>query len=524
MSAPIPSLQRDWLWRPALIVFVSNVCIMVIELVAGRMVAPIIGVSLYTWTSIIGVILAGISLGNFIGGKVADRMASRRALGIIFILAGLGALSILVTVEALGRTGLPALSWMPLIGRMIVFITAIYFVPSMMLGLISPVVIKLTLQDLSATGNIIGRIYAASALGSIAGTFATGFYLISWFGTRAISLGVGMLLIFMGLLLGQWFRNRAVAAAAAIAIVLAAGLAVTQTEGLQKYMDSGCKIESNYFCIRVRDETQNGKAYKVLTLDALVHSYNAVDDPRELRYPYEQVGAEVAEFLHQRDGRIDMLLIGGGGYTLPRYLDAVYPNAIVDVAEIDPAVTAIAYKELGMLPTARARSYNDDARQFLVTLDPARRYNYVHGDAFNDFSVPYHLTTREFNELVKAHLTPDGVYMVNIIDGRDLPFARALLRTLNATFGYVYFVPTNRAYRDIRANTMLALATDRPLDTKALAAINGSDDRSQFGEWIVNSAELSAWLAEGEQFVLTDDYVPTDNLLTKVFEVKLALP
>ena len=89
-----------------MIVFVSNVCIMVIELVAGRMVAPIIGVSLYTWTSIIGVILAGISLGNFIGGKVADRMASRRTLGIIFILAGLGALSVLFTVEALGRSGL----------------------------------------------------------------------------------------------------------------------------------------------------------------------------------------------------------------------------------------------------------------------------------------------------------------------------------------------------------------------------------------------------------------------------------
>ncbi len=94
MTIPSPTpAPKDWLWRPAMIVFISSVCIMVIELVAGRMVAPIIGVSLYTWTSIIGVILAGISLGNFIGGKVADRMASRRTLGIIFILAGLGALS-----------------------------------------------------------------------------------------------------------------------------------------------------------------------------------------------------------------------------------------------------------------------------------------------------------------------------------------------------------------------------------------------------------------------------------------------
>ena len=88
----------------------------------------------------------------------------------------------------------------------------------------------------------------------------------------------------------------------------------------------------------------------------------------------------------------------------------------------------------------------------------------------------------------------------------------------------VFFVPTNKAYRDIRANTMLVLATDRPLDTQALAALNGHDERSQFGAWLIDDAELDTWLALGPQFLLTDDYVPTDNLLTGVFEVKLAVP
>ena len=89
MIASMPP-ARDPLWRPALIVFISNICIMVIELVASRLLAPVIGVSLYTWTSIIGVMLAGISLGNFVGGKLADRFASRRLLGLEFALAGLG--------------------------------------------------------------------------------------------------------------------------------------------------------------------------------------------------------------------------------------------------------------------------------------------------------------------------------------------------------------------------------------------------------------------------------------------------
>jgi spermidine synthase len=169
-------------------------------------------------------------------------------------------------------------------------------------------------------------------------------------------------------------------------------------------------------------------------------------------------------------------------------------------------------------------SYNEDARQFLVTLDPARKYNYIHGDAFNDFSVPYHLTTREFNELVKRHLTPNGIYLSNVIDGRDIPFARALLRTLKATFTNVYFIPSNKAYRDIRANTMLVLATNSPLDTRAFATLNGHDNQSQFSAWIIDDAELDAWLSAGPQFLLTDDFVPTDNLLTGVFEVKLAVP
>ena len=94
-------MKKDWLWHPSLIVFISNACVMTIELVAGRIIAPYVGVSLFTWTSVIGVILAGMSAGNFIGGKLADRFASRAALGVLFILAGLASLSVLLTAAVL---------------------------------------------------------------------------------------------------------------------------------------------------------------------------------------------------------------------------------------------------------------------------------------------------------------------------------------------------------------------------------------------------------------------------------------
>ena len=512
------SAARDWLWHPAAIVFISNMCVMVIELVAGRLVAPLVGNSLYTWTSIIGVILAGISLGNYIGGRLADRYASRRFLGVTFLLAALGSLSVLLLVEVVGSQGLPLIK-IPLIARMILFITLIFFLPSVLLGLISPIVIKLTLNNLAKTGNVIGRIYAASSLGSIVGTFATGYFLISWFGSRSVVLGVSVLLAVMGLLLGNWFRNsnpaRSVLASLSV-IALSTGLLFVPP--IQRYLKSACLVESDYYCIKARDEKFEGVDYKILTLDHLVHSYNAVGDPLKLRYSYEQVGAELAQFLVNRDGKLDMLFIGGGGYTLPRYVEALWPDAKIDVAEVDPAVTRVAYEHLDVPANPNIVTYNMDARQYLISNAGNKRYNFILGDAFNDFSVPYHLTTQEFNHLVKDHLADDGVYMLNLIDGGDLPFATAVMRTLRSVFPYVYFLPVNKAYIETQRNTMLVLASSQPIDMTKLGMIPGSDRERQSADWLVSQPQLDALLAKGPQFLLTDDYVPTEQLLTPVFE------
>ena len=188
-------LLRSWLWQPIIIVFVSNACIMILELVAGRMIAPHVGVSLYTWTSVIGVILAGISLGNFAGGKLADRFASLRLLGTIYILAALASLTVLWS-DRIYRITPP--EW-PIVTEIIVITAALFFAPSTILGMISPLVAKLAVSDLAKTGSTVGNIYAAGALGSIVGTFATGFVLIAWFGTYTIVWGVGLLLGTMGL-------------------------------------------------------------------------------------------------------------------------------------------------------------------------------------------------------------------------------------------------------------------------------------------------------------------------------------
>ena len=189
------------LWAAIAIVFTSNTCIMVLELVASRILAPAIGQSLYTWTSIIGIMLAGISLGNWLSGHYADRLASRRVVGLVFILAGLLALSVIPIGSWVAANG--AATGLPLALRIVLFTALVFFLPGVSLGLISPMVIKLTLRNLSKSGSIVGRIYAFSTLGNIVGTFLTGFYLISAFPTNTIVLVAAAVLLVVGLLIGR---------------------------------------------------------------------------------------------------------------------------------------------------------------------------------------------------------------------------------------------------------------------------------------------------------------------------------
>ena len=505
--------KKDWLWRPALIVFISNACVMTLELVAGRIIAPYVGVSLYTWTSVIGVILAGMSVGNFVGGKLADRFASRRVLGVLFLLAGLGSLSVLLTANVFGEQGLGLLPGVPLLLRMVLYIGVIFFLPSAVLGTVSPLVIKLTLQDLSRTGNTVGMIYAASSLGSILGTFATGYFLISWFGTRAILLGVGVVLLILGILLGQWTRT--VRAPAAASALLVAAVFVLP---LRPIVKGPCLKETNYFCIRVRDQTEGlNQTVRVLTLDRLVHSFSALDNPRRLVYTYEKISSEVTDYLSDRDGVLHAFFIGGGGYTFPRYMEAVYPQSSIDVAEIDPDVTQTAYELLGVARDTRIKTFNEDARLYLKQAPVEQRYNVIFGDAFNDFSVPYHLTTREFDLLVRAHLTDDGVYIVNLIDGKPHPFVITFLRTLKAVFGNVYLVPTNPDWQNLSRNTYILLASAKPIDVTRLRQYSGSDIIRNIDDWIVTDERVDELLKTGPQYMLTDDYVPVDNLLAPMF-------
>src|SRR5512139_857017 len=195
-------VSAGWPYSPHVIIFFSSACIMVVELVAGRLIARHLGSSLYTWTSIIGVVLAGMSIGNFIGGRMADRWSPERSLGWLFLVAsGACVLSLgLNSVVAEAQQG-----WKVLFPLRVVFSTLLIFLlPAFLLGTISPVTAKMALDRSKTVGSTTGSVYAWRAVGSIVGTFATGFFLIAALGAKGVVLLIAAGLGLIGLFLGPW--------------------------------------------------------------------------------------------------------------------------------------------------------------------------------------------------------------------------------------------------------------------------------------------------------------------------------
>ncbi len=531
--------------------------------------APYLGNSLYTWTTVIGVVLAGISIGNFLGGRVADRGVSTQMLARIFIAAGLSSAAVLVLVPLITALAPP----MPLIPRIVLFFSAAFFLPSLIMGMITPVVVKLAIDNLENVGKTVGSIYAVSTVGSILGTFATGFVLISWLGTRTIVLMVAVIMLLMGVAIGGWWRQPRTAtlamAPAAVLLLLAQlggepfALWISSPDNSQQFMlatatvslmlvlvligsvvwrrqlgtasallvslslvsllvgwRSGlyaapCLEESDYFCIRTDETTVDGHEVRALVLDHLIHSYVSLDDPTVLGYGYEQVYKELTRDFATRNGPPDTLFIGGGGYTFPRYMEVVYPGTEIVVLEIDPAVTRAAHRYLEMPKDTTIRPINEDARQALLGWQGDKKFEIIYGDAFNDLSVPYHLTTVEFNRLVAERLEDNGVYLVNVIDkyvGGE--FMKSFANSLAAVFPHVYLLAQGEAWRFEASNTYVLLASRQPFDYHSFLA---DPSGQKPGTRMQAEAEFAEYRNSGRALTLTDDYVPVDQLMAALF-------
>ena len=494
--------------KPYVIVFTASGCTLIIEIVAGRILAPTIGVSLYTWTSIIGIVLAGISVGNYIGGRVADRYPSPSTVGLILLAGGVASIGILPVDHFVSDRFLA----FPIIPRIVMLTVVLFLVPAIILGMVTPVVIKLRLADLSETGNVVGKMYAVSTAGSILGTFLTGFVLVQLFGTRLVILIVSLVLVAMAIALGDLWRVRIASAVLGVAFVAIIAMSIVG-EGL----DSECVRESNYYCIKVRARDIEDREVRVLYLDALVHSYVDNDDPLFLHYSYEKVFGDLATMVAHNDPDADTLFIGGGGYTMPKFMEVLFPDTGLEVVEIDPEVTEVAHEYLALPLDTSIITYTEDARTKLQDL-PKGKYELVAGDAFNDVSVPYHLTTLEFNEMVRGLMSEDGVYAINVVDrmysGR---FLRSVVHTLQRVFPHVYVMRDDSRWDSDDRYTFIVAASMVPITAVQVTSANLYEGRGPTVTQFMPEGTFASWIADERKVVLTDDFVPVDGMLAPLY-------
>jgi len=499
------------------ITFIASFCILVIEIVAGRILAPFVGVSLYTWTSIIGVVLSGISIGAYLGGILADRFPGKRILGLLLLISGIATLLISPVTNLVAGYHFPT----TLMVRILIVTTITFFIPSCILGMISPVVVKLAIHNLEKVGNIVGKIYAVSTLGSILGTFAAGFFLISWMGTRHIILMMGSILILTAIAWGSLFRTKK----PAVGFVLIPSIIIFSVYNLAfkppLTADTYYYKESDYYTLKLKTAvSRDGKTpLRALILDNLVHSYVNLKNPLHIEYQYERIYAEVLKWKFQKDAAFRSLTIGGGGYTFPRYIEAYYPNAQIDVVEIDPEVTRIVYAYLGLPHDTRIRSYNEDGRWFVMNC--REKYDVIFIDAYNDLSIPYHLTSKEFAEELSNILHPGGILITNIIDNfQKGSFLPSYIKTLREVYGQenVKLISISPEFEKIGTSTFIALSGKGNLDMKDFELFIRKESGREVTSAVVPDHLFSEFMRRNYSVMLRDDYAPVDNLIAPVFE------
>ncbi|MDQ3106180.1 MAG: fused MFS/spermidine synthase [Actinomycetota bacterium] len=482
----------------AVLVFVTSAAVLILEVLAARLLAPYVGITLETYTAIIGVVLGGIALGHYAGGRAADRIDPRRLLGPLLVGGGLLALTTIPLVRLFGRTdgGVGASE-----SQAVMLAAAGFFLPAAVLSAVSPAVVKLRLDDLGSTGTVVGRLSAIGTAGAIFGTFLAGFVLVEVAATSTSILAVGALLVVAGLV--AWVRlGTASTGALAAAVVLAVGGGAV-TVGL----DAICDVETTYHCARVVSDPGRPSG-RELVLDTLRHSYVDLDDPTYLQFRYLQVFADVVD--SQRPaGSLDALHLGGGGFTFPRYVGATRPGSTNVVLEIDAGLVDLAADRLGLEAEPGLAVRVGDARLLLGGLDAASR-DVVVGDAFGGLAVPWHLTTREAVGEVRRVLRPDGIYVANLIDYPPLRFVRAEIATLQRTFASVAVLAPPAVIDGDDGDNVVLVASAEPIDVAALEraiAARGGVERVLVDD--------DAFAFAGGAPVLTDDRAPVDQWLAR---------
>ena len=445
-------------WPLDAVVFACGALVMVYEIVGSRILAPFIGTSTYVWTSLIGVILAALSLGYWLGGRIADERPNAKVLAAA-ILAAAGLVSVTTIAKEVVLSTIASIpAWLEVkavIAALILFAPA-----SVALGFVTPFAVRLRMASVGDAGKTVGRLYALSTIGSIAGTFAAGFFLLPFVGSvRTLYLIAGGLFV-LSLLLVPFSLNRK---HVSVLLLLLLGIGTSE---LWRFMlwrsHEMIDLDTEYTRVQIfrADDTTTERPIRALSFDPYsTQSAMFLDGrPDELVFEY-------TKFYHLvravNPGFTRTLMIGGAGYSFPKSYLVEYPNAELEIVEIDPAMTRIAREHFGLADDPRLTIRHEDGRVFLNSAETAR-YDAVLMDAFGSlFSIPFHLTTVEAVRHIDRVLTADGVAIFNVgsaITGPASNFLQAEFRTYQEVFPYVHLFKVRPERPDTDLQNLIVLA------------------------------------------------------------------
>jgi spermidine synthase len=385
-----------------------------------------VGTSLYTWTSVIGITLLGLSIGSYLGGRLSDKYSPEKVVILSYVLS-----SILVAVIPFFKSfsGI-ILDNINSIIYLNIFVSCFLFLPSAIaLGVIQPALLKIYSQDFSTLGKHYGTLSTVWSVGSILGVFLTGFFFTSHIGSSNTLFLISLILLVNGL-----FYIRHLSTKKSIPLFSACVLAIIflffHNSNVIQSKNVIFQKETAYYSSKIISTTYNKVPVKFLFLDTDAHSIEAAAG--DIHFSYTSL-CPILSLVKQNIS--SMYYIGGGSYSMPKYCQSVLPQTKILVSEIDPEVEKLA-NDYFDLKKYSIKTEIGDAR---INLSKStKQYDFIFGDAYNSFiSVPWHLMTYEFNELVKTKLTPDGVYAINFIgttEGPGTEILHSVIKTISKSF------------------------------------------------------------------------------------------
>jgi predicted membrane-bound spermidine synthase len=492
------------------IVFLAGMTSMAVEMAGARLLDPYFGNSLIVWASLIGLILIYLSAGYFVGGRLADRWPRPALLYQITLWASfvVGVIPFvarpILRFAAAGMAGYQA----GLLLGSLLGVLALFSIPVFLLGCVSPFAIRLLMREVSSAGNTSGRVYSLSTIGSIAGTFLPVLLLIPNLGTRATFLiAAGWLLI--PSLLALWYHAGRRALAYLLLPALLVAVAILQANRPIKAAERLIyETESAYNYIQVVDI--DGSTCLKLNEGEGIHSlYNPSETMTFALWDYFLIVPYFNNPPYAPAQVRSLCMIGLAAGTIPKLYTAAYGPIPIDGAELDPEIIEVGRRFFAMTEP-NLSAYAEDGRRFLA--GSSRRYDVIAVDAYRPPYIPFHLTTREFFEETRRHLTPAGVVAINVArTANDSRLVEALAGTMAAVFPSVYVI-NEPLFGDDLGNSIV-VATLQPTQLSNFAANRPLLQANPLLDEVARRIEPYIAPAPAGGPVLTDDRAPVEQIV-----------